>query len=124
MISDLSPGDRLSLKGKLFELQKKLNLIDIEQRLDEQYSFQPRILTYELPDRKKNFIENATKADLIRKVSKIPTNLALSLILSIFNSKRKQCLNNHWRCKVKSHVHSLPKYTRPINIMLISIIDL
>jgi uncharacterized protein (UPF0128 family) len=69
MISDLSPGDRLSLKGKLFELQKKLNIIDIEHRLDEQYSFQPKILTYELPNRKKDFFENANKADIMRKVN-------------------------------------------------------
>jgi len=68
MISDLSPGDRLSLKGKLFELQKKLNIIDIEHRLDEQYSFQPKILDYDLPNRQKSFLENSTKADIIRKV--------------------------------------------------------
>lgn len=69
MISDLSPGDRLSLKGKLFELQKKLNIIDIEHRLDEQFSFQPKILDYDLPNRQKSFLENSTKADIIRKVS-------------------------------------------------------
>ena len=28
-ISDLSPGNKLSLKGKLFELQKKLTLLEI-----------------------------------------------------------------------------------------------
>ena len=30
MIADLSAGDKLSLKGKIFELQKKLKLIDLE----------------------------------------------------------------------------------------------
>ncbi len=70
MISDLSPGDRLSLKGKLFELQKKLNIIDIERKMEEQCSFQPKILEYDLPNRKKDFIENSDKADIMRKVSK------------------------------------------------------
>lgn len=69
MISDLSPGDRMSLKGKLFELQKKLNIIDIENKLDERYSYKPTIISYELPNRQKDFIENTTKAEIIRKVS-------------------------------------------------------
>jgi hypothetical protein len=35
MISDLSPGDKLSLKGRIFELQKKLSLLDLETRQAE-----------------------------------------------------------------------------------------
>ena len=31
-IQQLSPGDKLSLKGKLFELQKKLTIIDMENK--------------------------------------------------------------------------------------------
>jgi hypothetical protein len=68
MISDLSPGDRLSLKGKLFELQKKLTILDLEQRLDNQYSYQPQIKPYELPNRPRNIIENSAKAEIIRQV--------------------------------------------------------
>ncbi len=71
MISDLSPGDRLSLKGKLFELQRKLNLIDLEHKLDEQYPYKPTILEYDLPNRiPANFVENSNKAEIIRKVRK------------------------------------------------------
>eukprot|EP01033_Poteriospumella_lacustris_P001984 gene1984-1443_t len=70
MISDLSPGDRLSLKGKLFELQKKLTILDLEQRLDNQYSYQPQIKPYELPNRPRNIIENSAKAEIIRQQKK------------------------------------------------------
>lgn len=73
MISDLSPGDRLSLKGKLFELQKKLTILDLEQRLDNQYSYQPQIKSYELPNRPRNIIENSAKAEIIRQVRR-PNN--------------------------------------------------
>jgi hypothetical protein len=47
MISDLSPGDKLSLKGKLFELQKKLNIIDFENKRNDELSslFKPTIYT-------------------------------------------------------------------------------
>ena len=41
-INDLSPGIKLSLKGKLFELQKKLTLLDLEKKLsDDVCPFQP-----------------------------------------------------------------------------------
>ena len=41
-IHDLSPGIKLSLKGKLFELQKKLTLLDLEKKLsDDVCPFQP-----------------------------------------------------------------------------------
>lgn len=40
-IRDLSPGNKLSLKGKLFELQKKLTLLDLERKISEEYSYQP-----------------------------------------------------------------------------------
>lgn len=69
MISDLSAGDRLSLKGKLFELQKKLTIMDLEQRLDNQYPYQPQIKSYDLPNRPRDFIQNNAKAEIIRQVS-------------------------------------------------------
>lgn len=69
MISDLPLCDRLSLKGKIFELQKKLQLIDLEQKLDEQYSYKPQIINYELPNRRNDFLENINKAEIIRKVN-------------------------------------------------------
>jgi sulfur carrier protein ThiS len=68
MLSDLSPGDRLSLKGKLFDLQKKLSIIDLEHKLEEQYSYQPKIKTYDLPNRPRDFMENNVKAEIIRQV--------------------------------------------------------
>lgn len=70
MLSDLSLGDRLNLKGKLFELQKKLQIIDLEQKLDEQFPYKPQISTkkYDLPNRQPTFIENIQKAEIIRKV--------------------------------------------------------
>ena len=72
MISDLSPGDKLSLKGKLFELQKKLNIIDIQHQNDrkEACSFKPTILSYDLPERDNNVLESIKKAEIIRKVRK------------------------------------------------------
>lgn len=68
MISDLSPGDKLSLKGKIFELQKKLQIIDFETKRDGEFSFKPTILNYNLPERKVDVLENIQKAEMIRKV--------------------------------------------------------
>lgn len=67
-VADLSPGDKLSLKGKIFELQKKLNLLDVEQQNTEDYSFQPEITNYKLPHRENNFIDNMKRAEESRKV--------------------------------------------------------
>lgn len=55
MISDLSPGDKLSLKGKIFELQKRLNILDIESKRNNEMStmFKPTIYTYSLPSRER-----------------------------------------------------------------------
>ena len=55
MISDLSPGDKLSLKGKIFELQKRLNILDIESKRNNEIStmFKPTIYTYSLPARER-----------------------------------------------------------------------
>lgn len=68
MISDLSAGDRMSLKGKLFELQKKLTIMDLEQKLDNQYSYQPQIKPYDIPNRQRSFMENNAKAEIMRQV--------------------------------------------------------
>lgn len=40
-INDLSPGNKLSLKGKIFELQKKLSLLDLEKKIVSECPFQP-----------------------------------------------------------------------------------
>ena len=64
----MSPGDKLSLKGKLFELSKKLSIIDFESKRDTQYSFKPEILPYDLPERDENMINSLRKAEIIRKV--------------------------------------------------------
>ena len=51
MISELSPGDKLSLKGKIFELRKRLNEVDNEQQRAEEYSFRPQLSNYDHQDR-------------------------------------------------------------------------
>eukprot|EP01038_Epipyxis_sp_PR26KG_P004680 gene4680-6574_t len=69
MISDLSPGDKLSLKGKIFELQKKLKIIDFETKRQDEFSFRPQVVPYELHSREReaNVLDGINKAELIRK---------------------------------------------------------
>ncbi len=77
-ISQLSPGDKLSLKGKIFELQKRLNLLDVIQQNTEDFSFRPEITSYELPDRQKeDFFGNMNRAEVNRKekLVELKTNL-------------------------------------------------
>lgn len=71
MISDLSPGDKLSLKGKIFELQKKLNIIDIQNKRNEEYSYKPKLYPnkYQLEDRDHSIFESLNQAEAIRKVN-------------------------------------------------------
>ena len=70
-LSDLSFGDKMSLKGKLFELQKKLNLIGIQKEMEEdpEATFQPTFEArqFNLRDRHKNFHTNVMKSETIRK---------------------------------------------------------
>jgi hypothetical protein len=47
MISELSPGDKLSLKGKIFELRKRLNEVEVENQRAGEYSFRPQVQSYE-----------------------------------------------------------------------------
>ena len=68
MLSDLSPGDKLSLKGKIFELQKKLQIIDQRNKQDGEFSYKPKLFSYDLPDREDNVLESINKAEIIRKV--------------------------------------------------------
>jgi hypothetical protein len=70
MISDLSTGDKLSLKGKIFELQKKLQIIDFEKQRKEEFSFKPSKFTSNenFLDNDRNASDSYNKADLIRKV--------------------------------------------------------
>jgi hypothetical protein len=67
-ISELSPGDKLSLKGKLFELQRKLSLVELEQAQEPDCSFRPAITDFELPDRHPDYSENVRRAEEARKV--------------------------------------------------------
>ncbi len=62
----MSPGDRMSLKGKLFELSKKLSIIDFESKRENQYSFKPDIRP--LPERDETMVDSLRKAEIIRKV--------------------------------------------------------
>ena len=71
MISDLNFFDKLSLKGKLFELQKKLNIIEIEKKMEDQTPFQPQIVShYQLVNREPSVLESIDRAELIRKVNR------------------------------------------------------
>jgi hypothetical protein len=66
-MNELTPGDKMSLKGKIFELQKKLNLLDVEQQNAQDFSFHPEITGYKLPNRKDDFINNLNQAEETRK---------------------------------------------------------
>ena len=71
-LSDLSFGDKMSLKSKLFELQKKLNLMNIQHELDEEeeaITFQPVLeaKNYKMHSRLKDFSSNVEKSEAIRK---------------------------------------------------------
>jgi hypothetical protein len=77
LVRDLSPGDKLSLKGKIFELQRKLNLIDLETRINDEITselpFKPTIYTSNYSpisstDNKESGISNILKAEIIQKV--------------------------------------------------------
>jgi hypothetical protein len=67
---ELSPGQKLSLKGQLFELGKTLKVLDEEEKFRSLYSFQPNIGEFSLPNRQNDFFSNVDKAEMIRKVKK------------------------------------------------------
>lgn len=68
LISELSPGEKMSLKGKIFELQKKLNIIEVTARTKEEYPFRPEIVAYDLPERQqRNVLGNIERAEMMRK---------------------------------------------------------
>jgi hypothetical protein len=67
-VSELSAGDKLSLKGKIFDLQRKLNLLDVGQQTTETFPFQPQITSYNLPHRTNDFIQNIARSEEQRKV--------------------------------------------------------
>lgn len=67
MISELSPGDKLSLKGKIFELRKRLNEVDNEQQRAEEYSFRPQLSNYDHQERGGDFYQSIERAELMRK---------------------------------------------------------
>jgi hypothetical protein len=76
MISDLSPGDKLSLKGRIFELQKKLSLLDLEARQAEkqtqEHPYTPTIFTNKSPYKRvqdSSAVVNMNVAEVIRQVS-------------------------------------------------------
>ena len=68
-ISELPAGDKMSLKGKIFDLQRKLNLLDVEQQNTETFPFQPQITKYNLPHRTNDFVKNMERAEEQRKVN-------------------------------------------------------
>jgi hypothetical protein len=87
LISQLSPGEKLSLKGKLYELRKKLNIIDIEEKRNAELSFQPEIKEYNLPERQygqQNFISNTERAEIMRKQK-------LELLKLTLHQQEEQC---------------------------------
>ena len=70
MISELSPGAKLSLKGKIFELQKQLNLIEIEKAQNKlNFPFHPTIYTnYKTNSDGKERVAKKDKVEIIKKV--------------------------------------------------------
>ena len=67
-MKDLSIGERLALKGQLFELQKKLNVIDLENQRKEEHTFQPESFTgdYEpVTDRESSYVKNVQRAEIL-----------------------------------------------------------
>ena len=61
-INDLSTGNKLSLKGKIFELQRKLSLIDLEKKIVEEYPFQPTFYSQH-EKRRKSTVSGAKSID-------------------------------------------------------------
>ena len=71
-LSDLSIGDKMNLKSKLFELQKRLNVMNIQHELDEEeesITFQPILeaKNYKMHSRLKDFSSNVARSEAIRK---------------------------------------------------------
>jgi hypothetical protein len=97
MISDLSPGDKLSLKGKIFELQKKLQIIDIRNKQKEEFSYKPTLYNYNLPDRHNNVLESINKAEIIRKVNGCRWTILRNRTATSF-SLIAVCISNERRC--------------------------
>ena len=70
-MEDLSIGERLALRGQLFELQKKLNIIDQENRSKERHvptggfteDYKP------VTDRESTYVKNVERAEIIRQQS-------------------------------------------------------
>ena len=66
----MNTGQRMSLKGKLFDLQKNLKLLEVEEQMNNEMdcTFQPNLeANYRLPFREKNFNDSVKRADMIRK---------------------------------------------------------
>ena len=81
-ISDMNQGERMSLKGKLFDLQKSLKLLELEEQMNNEAdcTFKPKLeAKYELPHREKNFSESVKRADMIRKQKQDMLKATLSM---------------------------------------------
>mmetsp|Transcript_19359 Transcript_19359/g.32834 ORF Transcript_19359/g.32834 Transcript_19359/m.32834 type:complete len:554 (-) Transcript_19359:743-2404(-) len=113
MISDLSPGDKLSLKGKIFELQKKLQIIDIRKKQNEEYPYKPKTTQYELPDRNSNVLESINKAELIRKQRKELLQAAVQL-----QSDEGCTFAPTMHTSKSRHSHNANKDKRPVHLRL------
>lgn len=81
---ELSPGQKLSLKGQLFELGKTLKALDEEEKFRSSHTFQPTISEFSLPNRQSDFLSNVDKAEVIRKVFRISNPGSLLLIQHSF----------------------------------------
>jgi len=68
---DLAMGDKITLKGQIFDLQKKLNLLGIEAEMDREkgLTFNPKLEAsgYKLQDREPQFSDSVKRAENIRK---------------------------------------------------------
>lgn len=77
-MNDLSPGNKLSLKGKIFELQKKFDILEMEEKITETCPFQPKLSTPQI-ERKESFLENVTMSEQMRKVMYLKLSVTLGI---------------------------------------------
>ena len=67
-LNDLTSVEKMSLKLKIFDLQKKLHLLEIEKEIIEEYPFKPELhSSYHIKDRDRNFLDNLEKNNQIRE---------------------------------------------------------
>lgn len=91
-VGELAAGDKVIIKNQLFELQKRLNILDLENKLREEenahLTFSPKIPPYPL-DRPGDFLTNVQRNEEARCVARASgTRLLLG---SVVHSRAHAC---------------------------------